>query len=76
MITDKQKQEFARLVLEHPASEAVREEVELRLFREFVRVDDARREVIADIIQNMELFFQQLQAIVDNAADLTETEDE
>ena len=76
MIADKQKQDYARQVLEHPAHEAVREEVELKLFRKFRMSSPEEREVINNIMDNMELFFQQLQVIVDNAADLTETEDE
>lgn len=76
MSIEKQKVDFANMVLNHPALDAVREEVQFKLFNKFRTASPDEREQINHIMDNEALFFNQLEAIRDDARMISETDNE
>ena len=74
MITIQQKVEYANAILNHPAHEAVKEDILLKLFNEWLKAD-SNDPVMKDTIRGMNEFYRMLSALSDGAKDLTDKGD-
>jgi hypothetical protein len=69
------KRDFAKMVLNHPAFEDIREDVEFKIFQRFRSATVAEREILNCILDNGSLFFKELKALVAQEQDIQETEE-
>ena len=76
MSTDQKLIDYAKTLLNNPAKEQVIIKVQLNLLERFRRGNLAEREEISRIIDSMDLFFYELQVIVDkNINDINNQEE-
>ena len=66
-VSPAQMEQFAKLMLEHDAVEAVRERIRMRLFDRFCRSNAEEREVVNDLMAAENLFFTELKTILGEA---------
>ena len=66
-VSPAQIEQFAKIILEHDAVEAVRERVRMRLFNRFCAATPEEREVVNDLMAAEKLFFTELKTILGEA---------
>ncbi len=69
-VTKEAEIEFAKLVLDHRAKDAIIERVTLKLMRSFQRGSPEIREEAVKALDSMEMFFHELQYIIAAEAEL------
>ena len=57
--------DYAKALVTHPAHEAMRERVQMRLFNRFRTANEEERGVIGDIMNAEAMFFTELKIVVD-----------
>jgi hypothetical protein len=62
-MSERQLTELARIILEHPEIDNLRERIHHRMFNKFRTASPDEREVINYIMDNEKLFFGELKAI-------------
>lgn len=68
-----QVQEFAKLVLSHHAKDEVIDRIALKLIKSFRDGDSKIREEVVRVMDSQDLFFSELQAILDESIDINDS---
>jgi len=64
------QRDLAKTIINHPATEAVVERINQRMFKRFIAGTDDERKVISDIITSMNLFLKEIRSIDVEGEDL------